>query len=339
MESTSIHNDDVEQPSQAADGEGRRKRSRRVDEVPAESHAVLTTSEVLRLRVSDLTKPPQFRVGSDEMYRRFPDGYDLLMRCHDCTSIGHALLLILSTMPKSSVRLLDLGCGTGRIACLVAQHPSIRHLSCYDKHEAMLRRSAVNLEAAFAASKRPNRYVDDATSDVPSLHDDSGGLVTVCLRPFSFEHVVSGSLRRDIQYNIVTAAWAMSYIMRKQWDGGRWHAELDATIAEMRAAIDRRSDAYILIVETLGTGCTSPKRNSHLAERLINVHNFTQTSVRTDYHFPSVEEGRRLCQFFFGPAMAGLDAVDLPECTGIYTLLVPRQELPPCCATTADHRD
>lgn len=132
---------------------------------------------------------PDFKVGTLEMYRRFPEAYDAFMRRHNCTAIEAYLLdevlqrIVQSALPISSssspdpsvrtganqlstaqasasnpddgaahpfVRVADFGCGTGRIEEIVVRHPATQAVYGYDSEVAMLRRCVVNTVRAAA---------------------------------------------------------------------------------------------------------------------------------------------------------------------------------------------
>ncbi|KEG11541.1 protein transport protein Sec31 [Trypanosoma grayi] len=112
--------------------------------------------------------------------------------------------------------------------------------------------------------------------------------------------------------------------MRAQWGADRWHAAVDATLERLIGLLDATGAAGLVIIETLGTDTTEPRRNNTLALRLEEHYGFERRWVRTDYNFRDTDEAARLTRFFFGEAMAQRMAVaartTLPECTGIWTL-------------------
>lgn len=135
--------------------------------------------------------PPPFKVGTLEMYKRFPEAYDRFMRHHDCTAIQGVMFQVLDEVVRSHgvdpsispfhrvhsrtmkwniddgsvanagsscvldspfLKVMDLGCGTGRIEEMVVHHPFVGRIYAYDKEPSMLQRCILNtLQAAAKA--------------------------------------------------------------------------------------------------------------------------------------------------------------------------------------------
>ena len=88
-----------------------------------------------------------------------------------------------------------------------------------------------------------------------------------------------------------------------------------------------RQGGTALIIETLGTGETTPRPpTDYLAayyQMLEEQYGFISTWIRTDYRFAAADEAEASLTFFFGPRMIErLDrqTLTLPECTGIWWL-------------------
>ena len=329
---------------------------------------------------------PTFRVGTLEMYKRFPEAYDAFMRCHNCDAIGNVLVRLCSELllPQQEVegseaassssapvqdyrqldrrgrriRVCDLGCGTGRIGTMLLHRGSplasaISHISCYDKEVNMLKVCHRNMTHAAPNPTESDGplvvTVEDASSSpLPLKTTTCGeaatpgrGTISVCFRPFDFDHVRSGALAGDATsgcggYNLVTSAWALSYVVRAQWGGSKWHDAVRDVVEACTKALDPNFNGAILLVETLGTGSESPTRQCLLFDYIAamcasgSVGGRTVTcsreSVRTDYTFPSAAEAVGMCRFFFGPKVADQVEVSgscvLPECTAILILRV-----------------
>ncbi|EKF39446.1 hypothetical protein MOQ_000328 [Trypanosoma cruzi marinkellei] len=317
---------------------------------------------------------PLFKVGTMEMYRRFPKQYDLFMHRHDCQAVHEYLDSILSSLQQTSatsidggkclaaeenkmsfLRVADFGCGTGRIVSMVSRHPAVGAVYCYDIATPMLRECLINVVCSVAEARQEIRGVCICTSASPCVDgnnnnnnnaldttavaaaaaaevcvgsdgvtEQSDDVMLLCARPVSFEDVQQGFLATHTPCHLVVCAWSLSYVMRAQWGDDRWHAAIDATVAALIGLLDTSGPAALVIIETLGTDTTEPRRKNTLLQRLESEHGFERRWVRTDYNFRDVAEAVRLTRFFFGESMARRMAEEertaLPECTGIWTL-------------------
>ncbi|KAG5478222.1 hypothetical protein CUR178_04936 [Leishmania enriettii] len=335
---------------------------------------------------------PSFKVGTLEMYRRFPGAYDMLMDHHNCTAVRHALLedvlgrivrtAVGATTPADAaagqraqpwVRVADFGCGTGRIERIVAQHPAVQAVYAYDSEVSMLRRCLVNTVRSAARSGHWNsvsllpvaapaeKIGEDETAsavlhapsstpvvlcggDDSEADDSPSSALQLCLRPVTFQAIRSNflSATRHPRCPLVVCAWSLSYVMRLEWGEDRWHAAVDSVVQSLLNLLDNtRSDAALVILETLGNGSAEPTRHSTYTQRLEERLGFVRTWVRTDYEFQSTADAERMVRFFFGEKMlakltsdavsSGAGESDAPndvegggscrlmECTGIWT--------------------
>ncbi|TPP44896.1 hypothetical protein CGC20_11870 [Leishmania donovani] len=339
---------------------------------------------------------PSFKVGTLEMYRRFPEAYDMLMAHHNCTAVRHTLLKdVLGRIARTAgaavvpadaaadaagqrtppwVRVADFGCGTGRIESMVAQHPAVQAIYAYDSEVSMLRRCLVNtvrsaaqsghyrsvslLPVAASAEKRSEINAASSPSHAlpspPALlcgGDESeatksaaAAALQLCIRPVPFRAIQAGFLTqtRHPRCSLVVCAWSLSYVMRMQWGEDHWHAAVDTVVQSLLNLLDNtRSDAAVVILETLGNGSAEPTRQSTYTQRLEECFGFTRTWVRTDYEFKSKADAERMVRFFFGEKMlakltsenvgsgagehGATDGAEsgggcrLMECTGIWT--------------------
>ncbi|KPI86974.1 hypothetical protein ABL78_3965 [Leptomonas seymouri] len=128
--------------------------------------ATTTTASSSSSKVAAVVPP--FKVGTLEMYRRFPQAYDLLMQHHNCSAVQAALLHDIigridgtaSWSPSEGVgekqrpwiRVADFGCGTGRIETMVAQHRAVQAIYAYDNEVAMLKQCLLNTVRSAAQS-------------------------------------------------------------------------------------------------------------------------------------------------------------------------------------------
>jgi ubiquinone/menaquinone biosynthesis C-methylase UbiE len=183
--------------------------------------------------------------------------------------------------------IIDLGAGTGRLAGMLA--PAAASLLAFDLSAHMLAVARDKLKG------RPGRLLA-AAADHRFL-----------------------PVRRSFA-DMVLSGWSVSYLA--VWNQDRWHAELDAWLAEMQRIL--RPGGALILLESLGTGNEQPVRLAHLENfyRWLDEMGFENTWIRTDYRFSSVAEAAGLAGFFFGEGLAekirsaGSDI--LPECTGLW---------------------
>jgi SAM-dependent methyltransferase len=160
--------------------------------------SVLTTSEMIRATRRPLAaqpKVPQNKVGTLEMYKRFPQEYDLLMATHDCSQLNAVFGNLLAevyrrhcgpdtdtnNLPNTrcsiGLRIADLGCGTGRLLCAALTEASTRNIPIsllvgYDKEAAMLRVALANMQRLRHLGNAP---LTKATQELlePQVNNDA----------------------------------------------------------------------------------------------------------------------------------------------------------------------
>jgi ubiquinone/menaquinone biosynthesis C-methylase UbiE len=183
---------------------------------------------------------------------------------------------------------VELGAGTGRLTRLLA--PKARSITAFDTSLSMLEVAAETLR-----SSRHKNW-DLSVADHRSL-------------PVA-----------DTTADIVISGWSIVYLV--VWNESVWKTELRKGLVEMNRVLKRGGS--IILLETLGTGCKTPKPPDELIDYYAFLKNegFSSTWTRTDYRFQSLEEAEGIVRFFFGESMVK-DIVDdgsitLPECTGIW---------------------
>lgn len=123
------------------------------------------------------------------------------------------------------------------------------------------------------------------------------------------------------QYDWVISGWSVCYLAT--WQSANWEKAVNLALEEFLRVL--RPDGHIILIETLGTGKTTPEPPPHMTGYLdlLEKKGFSRQWVSTDYCFPDMDTARDLTEFFFGPEM--VDRIEksekpvLPECTGIWT--------------------
>lgn len=183
---------------------------------------------------------------------------------------------------------LDLGAGTGRLACMLA--PLASYVYAFDIAPDMLHVCRQKL----TESGQSNWEINIADHRKLPVADHSADLV------------VSG--------------WSVSYLA--VWNPESWRAELDQALAEMNRVL--KPGSFIVLFESLGTGNESPVKLDHLKHFYpwLDEVGFQKKWIRTDYQFESLEEAEYLSRFFFGDELGDKvkqnNWVILPECTGVW---------------------
>ncbi len=221
-----------------------------------------------------------------EIYNQHADQYERLASREDYQ--GNIFPALSRIRPLQGLDVVDLGTGTGRLACMLA--PVARSVQAFDASQHMLDVATAKL----LQSGLTNWRVDVADHRELPLEDEVADLVT--------------------------SGWSLCYAAI--WCEGGWQEELGEALAEMKRVL--RPGGTIIILETLGTGHETPHRYDELKEYLayLEEHGFSSTWIRTDYRFESLSEAKELSHFFFGEELAQ-QVVDnnwviLPECTGIW---------------------
>lgn len=223
-----------------------------------------------------------------ETYASHAREYEALVSREDYQ--GNILKAILEIAPVNGRDVIDLGAGTGRLACLLA--PYARTVLAFDLSAHMLSIARDKLRAATSArwliAAADHRFVPLAGA--------------------SADLVVSG--------------WSASYVA--VWQPERWRSELEAWLAEVRRLL--RPGGRVILFESLGTGNEQPQRLAHLSDfyAWLDATGFSFKWIRTDYRFGTSAEAAEVAGFFFGEDMR--QRIDkerlsiLPECTGVWWL-------------------
>lgn len=226
----------------------------------------------------------------EEIYKTEGDKYEALIAREDHQ--GNILKSLQEITPLTDRLVLDLGAGTGRLACLLA--PIVKSVHAFDISDEMLR----VCREKFTKSGFSNWQVDIA---------DHRNLP-----------VAYGSA------NLVVSGWSLSYLA--VWNPDTWREELETWMAEMKRVL--MPGGFIVLFESLGTGNDSPIKLGHLKDFYpwLDEMGFQNKWIRTDYKFESLAEAEELSRFFFGDELGKKvrenEWVILPECTGVWWLKI-----------------
>ncbi|NOH02363.1 MAG: class I SAM-dependent methyltransferase [Chloroflexi bacterium] len=222
----------------------------------------------------------------EEIYKTEGDKYEALIAREDYQ--GNILKSLREIASLENRLVLDLGAGTGRLACLLA--PYAARIRAFDVSEEMLRVCREKL----TASGLTNWQADVADHRQLPVADHSADLV------------VSG--------------WSVSYLAA--WNPKTWREELQKWLDEMKRVL--KPGGFIVLFESLGTGTETPIQLEHLKDFYpwLDEVGFQNKWIRTDYKFESLAEAEQLSRFFFGDELGEKvkknNWVILPECTGVW---------------------
>ncbi len=226
----------------------------------------------------------------EEIYKTEGDKYEALIARED--HLGNILKTLREITPLENRLVLDLGAGTGRLACMLA--PYVGNVHAFDISEEMLR----VCKQKFGKSGLSNWQVDIADHRKLPVPDQSADLV------------VSG--------------WSVSYLA--VWNPDTWREAMEAWLAEMRRVL--KPGSCIVLFESLGTGNERPIKLDHLQNFYpwLDEVGFQNKWIRTDYKFESLGEAEELSRFFFGDELGNKvlqnNWMILPECTGVWWLKI-----------------
>ena len=224
----------------------------------------------------------------EEIYAGHAAQYEKLVSREDVQ--GNILRAIQRILPVDGLDVVDLGSGTGRLACLLA--PYVGTMTAIDLSTHMLQ-----LAAAKLSSMARSRWLVAA-----------GDHRWLPLKAASADLVVSG--------------WSVSYVA--VWNVGAWREAAGQWFDEVRRVL--RKGGHIILFESLGTGNEAPVPPLHLENFYgwLDEMGFANQWIRTDYQFESVEIAKQLTRFFFGEEVAlrvkKRPQITLPECTGVWWL-------------------
>ena len=233
-----------------------------------------------------------------EVYANHAVEYEALVAREDYQ--GNILKAIQEVVPLDGLDVLDLGAGTGRLACLLV--PIVRTMLAFDLSPHMLgvaRDKMRRIKSGPSTGSGQRRWLAAACDH---------RLLPLTVR--AADLIVSG--------------WSVSYLT--VWNPLWWREEANAWLAEARRVL--RPGGHIILFESLGTGNESPQRLAHLENFYgwLEEVGFKNKWIRTDYKFESPEVASEVAGFFFGDEMKSRIVREkmtiLPECTGVWWLKV-----------------
>lgn len=198
---------------------------------------------------------------------------------------GNLLKAIQAVLPLQGIDVVETGAGTGRVTRLLA--PYVHSIAAFDTSAHMLQIAADSL----AAGGWHNWCTGVADHRALPVQDAGAGLC------------ISG--------------WSICYLV--DWNRLAWKADVEKALAEMERVL--KAGGMTILIETQGTGFTSPHAPDHLVEyyRFLAECGFQSSWFRTDYRFKNPREARQSSIFFFGEEMVQkIEGVILPECTGLW---------------------
>jgi ubiquinone/menaquinone biosynthesis C-methylase UbiE len=205
---------------------------------------------------------------------------------------GHFRGALLGAADWEEKSVVDLGAGTGRISRLIASQAS--SIALLDKSPHM---AEASLQAAGWGGKCSFHVADHRELPLP-----------------------------DCSADIIAAGWTICYLAAA--DSAGWEERLRLIMREIERVL--RPGGDIIIMETLGTGCSEPDPPSFLKPyftELEKTYGFARRSVTSSFRFPSACDAERLVRFFFGAELADrtarLQTNIVPSHTGIWTNKAP----------------
>lgn len=224
------------------------------------------------------------------VYLHDPARYDAMVSAEDVDGALPALLAEVAPGLRGG-RALELGVGTGRITRM------------------LLRAGATVRGCEFAA---PMLAVAHERLRAEGFPDASMDLSVGDAYAADFG---------DGWADLAIAGWVFGHAL--SWHPDDWEARITRALTTMRRAL--KPGGRLVVLETLGTGCTEPSPSPKLAvyqQWLESTWGLRRHVLRTDYGYASVDEAAAGMGFFFGEAMVervrahGWSRV--PECTGAW---------------------
>lgn len=227
------------------------------------------------------------------IYANEAERYDAMVSAEDAA--GHLPRALARVLPETG-RVVDIGCGTGRVTrAILAARPQMTVVGI-EPAEAMLAVARARSEAAGDGHRA--RFVVGSADALPV----ATGWADAAVAGWVYGHQV---------------AWSPE-----------WATRIAAFLAEMRRVV--RPGGTLAVCETLGTGLPdepsvarppTPGLAAYYAW-LESEHGFVREEIDTSYEFPSVDDAVQGLGFFFGARL--IDTIRargwrrVPEWTGLW---------------------
>lgn len=218
------------------------------------------------------------------IYQNEAEQYERLIKCQP--SLAEVIQAII---PYSGMDIIDLGAGTGRLACVLAEKAN--SILLLDQSAAMLQVAANKLTVAECHNWR----VETA------------------------EHPLIPAV--DQSYDLIVSGWSLCYIASS--NNPAWKHNLQLVLQEIKRVL--RPGGVCIIFETLGTGVDAPFVYDFMEgykTKLEHEYGFLHNSISMHYEFVNLSEAEELSRFFFGDDMANLVTevygTRLPEFAGVW---------------------
>jgi ubiquinone/menaquinone biosynthesis C-methylase UbiE len=222
------------------------------------------------------------------LYSHYTEEYELLVSHEDYQHNLEAAIERLQ--PLEGCLAAEFGAGTGRLTALLAARA--RQVHAFDLTPSMLWVA----QRKQRAQKWANVFLALA---------DSREMPTRCAWA---DFAIQG--------------WAFLHIA--VWHPDDWQVQIGRALDEMERVV--RPDGRMILIETLGTGETSPNPSPafrRVYDHLEGARRFQPLDLRTDYLFEDMAQIHKVVVPLFGEAMLERLIPDgegfiLPECTGLW---------------------
>jgi len=202
----------------------------------------------------------------NQIYQTEAEKYERLIACQPNLSE-----VVNSLKAYDGLEIIDLGAGTGRLACVLAA--KAKSILLLDESAAMLEVAANKLTAAGYDNWQTQTADHRA---IPAT---------------------------DLSVDLVVSGWSICYLASSNIP--EWRENIKQALHEIQRVL--RAGGTCIIFETLGTGYDLPMRYDFLKayyNELEQIYGFQHKAIQMDYQFADAEEAEQLSRFFFGDETA-----------------------------------